>query len=652
VIENNVGAHYIKAREFNKALPHLNRAIEIDTKVFGPDSPMVLHILGNLADVYNRTGQYAPAWRTYERALSNTHMTYDEQAMQHAAFARSLAAGGNLSRSIQEALIAARMSRESLVLQIRTLPERQALAYDQIRPRALDTTLSVIARHPETPNADIYQEMIRSRALVADEMARRQKNLNSQNDSAIGRLLSDLSQARTELVKAESATSGKEGNSSAIADATVRMEKIESALAERSAEIRRGERIEAVKLDDVRRNLPRHSMLVSYVSFQRRSVQAVDPSLSNTPSYMAFVLKPGSERIRVFDLGIAKPIDDLVTQARAAADAEAHSGGLGSIRNERAWRTAGEALRKRIWDPLQAEIAGAKLVLIVPDGHLNLIPFAGLPQDDGYLVEHGPVIHVISSERDLMPEDALQKKSGLLAIGSPTFDLAVNSLPPSPLRGDFPSTCDAFRSLQFRPLPGSAAEVSDVSSAWRQWNREEASALITGADATSSRFLTEAARYRVLHVATHAFVLDARCGSGNPLLHAGLVFAGANQSHDASILTAQQIASLDLGGVEWAVLSACNSGNGVLHDGEGVLGLERAFRVAGAHSVVMALWPVDDIVTRQYMRELYIERLARHATTADAVWNSSRKLLLDRRAAGKSTNPWYWAGFVGSGDWE
>jgi CHAT domain-containing protein len=90
----------------------------------------------------------------------------------------------------------------------------------------------------------------------------------------------------------------------------------------------------------------------------------------------------------------------------------------------------------------------------------------------------------------------------------------------------------------------------------------------------------------------------------------------------------------------------------VLLDGEGVLGLERAFRVAGAHSVVMALWPVDDAVTRQYMHELYEERLARRASTADAIWNSSRKLLLDRRAAGKSTNPWYWAGFIASGDWE
>jgi CHAT domain-containing protein len=206
--------------------------------------------------------------------------------------------------------------------------------------------------------------------------------------------------------------------------------------------------------------------------------------------------------------------------------------------------------------------------------------------------------------------------------------------------------------VEFAPLPGTAREVSDIGSAWRRWNPAERSQLVTGDDATRSRFIQDAPHSRVLHIATHAFLLDKSCGGGNPLLHSGLVFAGGSHGSEQSILTAQQIASLDLGGVDWAVLSACNTGNGELRDGEGVLGLQRAFRVAGARSVIMALWPVDDDVTRQFMHQLYAERLGAHATTADAVWNASRKLMLARRAAGKSTHPWYWAGFVGAGAWE
>jgi CHAT domain-containing protein len=61
---------------------------------------------------------------------------------------------------------------------------------------------------------------------------------------------------------------------------------------------------------------------------------------------------------------------------------------------------------------------------------------------------------------------------------------------------------------------------------------------------------------------------------------------------------------------------------------------------------------VDDTLSRGFMRELYYQRLALHASTADAVWNAERKLLRERRAAGKTTHPWYWAGFLASGDWK
>jgi CHAT domain-containing protein len=289
-------------------------------------------------------------------------------------------------------------------------------------------------------------------------------------------------------------------------------------------------------------------------------------------------------------------------------------------------------------------------------------------------VEQGPVVHILTSERDLLPGQAADKKAGLLAVGSPSFELAgldagpstISDVSPSAgpvaepasggarpdtLRGDEIS-CAAFTQMEFHALPGSLNEVKDISSTFKRWNAAEPEQLLTGEDATRTRFVDAAPRSRILHIATHAFVLDKSCGNGNPLLHSGLVFAGANKSRNSSILTAQQIASLDLSGVDWAVLSACNTGGGEPKDGEGVLGLERSFRVAGARSVVMALWPVEDDVTGEFMRALYAERFERHATTADAVWNSARKMLRERRAAGESTHPWYWAGFVGAGGWE
>ncbi|HEY3703865.1 MAG TPA: CHAT domain-containing protein [Terracidiphilus sp.] len=648
IFENALGTHYMRSGDFPKAIAHLNSAIDRLTKVYGPHSAWVMDVTGNLASVYSRSGQFPLAWQKYEIALQNKNAIYDNRVDQHCDFARSLAAGGNLQRAIEEALLASRMGRESFVLQARILPERQALAFERRREHGLDTALSVLARHPDLPAAEIYEEMIHSRALVADEMARRQRNLNAANDPETARLLEELNRDRADLLNLEQKPAAKSGNESAIAEATGRMEKVERRLAERVAAIREDEAANSATLDDVRRALPPHSALISYWAFSRRAVEKVDPVHSDTPAYLAIVLRPETAKVRVIDLVSAQPIEDAVTRMRASAHAEAHNGGVGSTRNERAYREAGAALRKLVWDPLQAALGDAQVVIVVPDHTLNLVPFASLPDGTGYLADRKRTIQTVSSERDLLAQHQQARRSGLLAIGSPQFDFAENTTAAARLR-ETTIPCDVLQTIQFAPLAGAALELRDLGDTWHRLNPAEPAVLFIGDQATRERFLEAAPRARVLHVATHAFVLDRACDDGNPLLHSGLVFAGANHDREGSILTAQQIASLDLSGVEWAVLSACNTGTGVLSSGEGVLGLERAFRIAGVRSVVMTLWPVEDRITARFTSHLYRERLERHVSIADAVWQSNRALLEQRRAAGQSTHPWYWAGFVASG---
>src|SRR4029079_2870785 len=137
----------------------------------------------------------------------------------------------------------------------------------------------------------------------------------------------------------------------------------------------------------------------------------------------------------------------------------------------------------------------------------------------------------------------------------------------------------------------------------------------------------------------------------NPLALSGLAFAGANVraaavTGDDGILTGEEVAGLNLQGSEWAVVSAFDTGLGEIRAGEGVFGLRRAFQIAGAKTVIMSLWSVDDEATRVWMRALYQGRLARHLDTADAVHEASLSVLRQRRAAHQSTHPFYWAAFV------
>jgi CHAT domain-containing protein len=143
----------------------------------------------------------------------------------------------------------------------------------------------------------------------------------------------------------------------------------------------------------------------------------------------------------------------------------------------------------------------------------------------------------------------------------------------------------------------------------------------------------------------------------HPLRLSGLALAGANRrfsagrEEDDGILTAEEVAALDLGGVEWAVLSACDTGVGEVRAGEGVFGLRRAFQTAGARTIVMSLWAIDDRATRAWMRTLYEKRFAEGLSTADAVHEAATSVLRQRRAQGASSHPFYWAAFVAAGDW-
>jgi CHAT domain-containing protein len=135
-----------------------------------------------------------------------------------------------------------------------------------------------------------------------------------------------------------------------------------------------------------------------------------------------------------------------------------------------------------------------------------------------------------------------------------------------------------------------------------------------------------------------------------------LALANANHTRDHAIdeneglLTAEEVATLDLHGVEWVVLSACQSAAGEAWGREGVLGMQRAFRLAGARTVIASQWSVDDDATREWMRALYEARVRGLSRAGDAMNAASKVVLEARRRSLRSTHPFYWAAFTSSGE--
>ena len=252
------------------------------------------------------------------------------------------------------------------------------------------------------------------------------------------------------------------------------------------------------------------------------------------------------------------------------------------------------------------------------DGALPSWPRRVADRKSTYLIETGPVIHYLSAERDLVPAegDALTGH-GLLALGDPAVDQSSVAVASQAVFRGTGSGCPDFHSTRFESLPASLKEVDAVVALWNQDQDDRTTfplrspvapfgALrLTGAAASESAFKAQAAGRRILHIATHGFFLDGRCAASpdrsgtstaaavasvvtqNPLVLSGLILAGANHrnttapDHEDGVLTAEEVAALNLEGVEWAVLSGCDTGVGEVRAGAGVFGLRRAFQAAG-----------------------------------------------------------------------
>lgn len=695
------------------------RALAIREEALGPEHPDVARSLTNLGLIHYFEGDDARAQQLFERAMAIDERTLGAEHPSAAADLRNLgmvlASRGDSSRAMDCAVRADEISRNHVALTCRSLSERQALQHAAIRESGLDVALSIVSSGREaSARRRAWDAVIRSRALVLDEMCvRRRTRIETPEVRALAEANSSAAQRLANLVVRGAGDEPPERYRKLLDDARLEQERAERALAERSASFRSERARARLGLADVEAALPTGAALVAFSRYTHHDV-ATGPvslaarstaSLRDSATYLAFILRGAGNEPHVVALGAAAEIDALASRWREAILPPEHPPAE-SATGDAACREAGDALRRRIWDPLIASIEGAGRVFVVPDGALNLVAFAALPTGDAtYLAETGPLLHYLSAERDLVapPAQSLAARGqGLLAFGAPTFDGKNPSLRPAsgpaqasstgllatlasllPFRGAT-STCRDFTSLRFRPLPGAELEAREVVAAWNARPGREADAIpavpLTGASATEAMFKAGAPGNRILHLATHGFFVGAACGaappttrgatlagdgararrdgaSESPLLLSGLVFAGANDraaadpATDDGILTSEEIASLDLSAVEWAVLSACDTGLGDIRASEGVFGLRRAFQVAGARTLVMSLWSVEDESARQWMKGLYEARLDRGLDTAESVRAASLSVLGARRESGLSTHPFHWAGFVAAGDW-
>lgn len=329
--------------------------------------------------------------------------------------------------------------------------------------------------------------------------------------------------------------------------------------------------------------------------------------------------------------------------------------------------SAPDNLYDKIWYPLLPYLKDTKAVYFSPTGILNVLPVESPTKS-----QFG--IFRVSSTRILAVRNTSTKHKQAVLYGGLQYDMTVDEMQADEKRYSGGNTTRHFENnlreaMEEIPyLPGSKTEVEQIDNLFRRSNMK--SIVYTAATGTEASFKSLNAKdVDILHVATHGYVMPTqRDNSTDAILkrmikgdddilrefelmnNSGILFAGAQNKYDGinipegvndGILTSQEISNLRLSGLDLVTLSACETAKGDI-TGDGVFGLQRGFKKAGANSILMSLWKVDDEATCKLMTEFYSNWIGKKMMKHDALEAAKKKV---RETPGWE-DPKYWAAFI------
>ncbi len=701
---NNVGRALEGMEDLPGAVAYVSRAVRIWTTTLGPDHPNTLGGRAVLATLHLKQERYdvaeaefAAVLQAQEARLGSGHprlaglrtrygkalwaMDRPDEALEQVSEAidvfRAWFGANNPqmaevwtlyaemmrhAEAVEEVRYAARMAHEANVLGVQALmvssSERQRLAYALEVREARDLVISAYDRPGDEVLA--YTHVLVWKSLVLRSLATQREALLAQQEPALGEEIARLQEVRRQLSTATFEPPDPDNADAVrrrVAALTEQKEALERSLARRSLDFEW--ELHRFAVDPVRacRALSRREAVVDFLRFEYTPYfDGADEVLAGG-HYVAFVLLGGRCRspVRV-DLGPADAIDLAVTRyRRRVADPRASASVAGR---------AGEELRALLWDPVERVLGGRDRVWVVPDGTLSAVPFGALPRAGGRFLVEDFEFSSLDSGMDVVQRRRRSDATGSLVVGG----IAYDELQARALDGDdgpASSPTLASRGLRglddFAYLPATAVEAEEVAASLR--GRGDVLRL-GGVHATEAAIRERAPGRALVHLATHGFFATGADrsvlagGEFNPMLLSGIVLAGANDrgamfdGTDDGVLTAEEVVSLDLRGTRLVTLSACETGLGEVADGEGVLGLRRAFTLAGAEALVLSLWKVPDAETRELMTSLYAEVAASKKGRLDApaaLREAQLQLIARLRADTGEAPPFFWGAFVVSG---
>lgn len=598
------------------------RMLTLEYNVIRPEES--LQLIGDLQAIL---GQHDEAAVSYEKALKLIRSQYPEA---HPADLEIRESQALLERTRGNDAAAAKLAAEVLAGRMENLEavlsfadESQRLAYrSSVDPWSLYASLRL-------PN-ELYEAVLKTKGIVLESILEDRGIAKQGNDPALAETLVELKAVQRQLM--EAVLGGK--SDAETVPLKERLGNLESKLA---ADGKRKGRVEdslKASVKAVSSVIPKGGALIEYIRYRDYSAPG-----RFIPRYGAIVIKAGEEPVFV-PLDTAKNVE-----AGMALYAKAVRANLEDEKMEQFLRAAAAS----VWDPLKPHLpAAGQHIILSPDGVLNFLSFATLLEGDKFVGETW-MLSYVASGRDLLRKTDSKRNETMKIIANPDFQTPATEEVAGQRDAAAGGAALTMRGILGRiglsPLPGTKAEEEALSKLIKeQWKWDIDSFLETNATEAS---VNEVDSPGVLHLATHGFFLpragrsDALqrgqrywdAGSGgqratpleafsdvvldNPMYRSGVALTGAESTLKSwgagtvldtandGILTADEMAQLDLEGTWMVVLSACETGLGEARAGEGVLGMRRGLSQAGAQHLLLTLWPVADRETALFMMDFY-----------------------------------------------
>ncbi|MBI0400296.1 CHAT domain-containing tetratricopeptide repeat protein [Cyclobacterium marinum] len=692
---NNLAVLYNSMGRNDEAEPLYAQGLKIRKRKLGKDHPSYAASLNNLANHYKDIGRYAKAKRLYLRSMKIMKPQMDGHHPDYASSLNNMAVLhhtiGQYAQAEPLLLQGQQIDLHQLRIVFPTLSEKEKEQFLNTLNFNFEFFHSfALKRQQSNPaiTANQYDNALLLKGMLLQSSVQMRERILASGDTTAIRIFGDWQMLKRQWLKQSNIPKSEREKAGISPEATLaKVNTLEKELSSRSEIFAEATDTVHTNWQDIQQELKQGEAAIELIRYDW-----YDKNWTDTVHYAALIVTSETkDHPHLVLLENGTELEERGAQSYQSAFATRGASRVAGAYNP----IPTDSLYAYFWQPIQKaldSLGGAGKVYLSPDGVYHTLNLQTLKNSEtGKFLLETLDIERVGSTKDLVKkkEQRAHNNNAILA-GYPTYPASPEAVASALERyqqgqaapGHTASrsssnygTYQTYRAINanrnsISPLPGTLAEVEQLTSIFDRVGLTS-SALLE--NAASEDVLKKVKSPRILHIATHGFFepeseqqaedlnremlmsgLGRETVSENPYLRCGLYLAGAEttlknrtnpnfrrpEGQEDGILTAYEATLLNLRGTELVVLSACETGLGVTKNGEGVYGLQRAFQVAGAETVIFSLWKVADQQTQEMMGLFYQNWLQKDMTKR-AAFEAAQQTIKEKYKV-----PYFWGAFV------